>query len=63
MKNLEHYVETIPVSERSDRWAVHFTVGNQSFLIADELESLEEAAWWRDQFLTALRAMIREVTV
>jgi len=39
-----------------------FTVGNQSFQIAGPLETRAEAEWWKDQFLTALRVMVSEVT-
>ena len=61
---LEYYVEIHDNNDDGDLadYTVWFTIGNQSFQIAGELEGLEEAEWWRDKFLHALRVMVSEVT-
>ena len=59
---LERYVElqTIVGGDMPNEYRVWFVVGVQSFQVGGELDTLVEAEWWRDQFLTALRVMVGE---
>ena len=60
---LEHYVEVHELRDYDPvSYLVWFNVRGQSFQIAGELETRQEAEWWRDQFLNALRVMVSEVT-
>jgi len=58
---LEHYVNIVPIND--DRYQIVYKVKDQEFVIAcSGYAELSEAVWFRDQFLTALRVMVSEVT-
>jgi len=62
---LEHYVEinTAEYITGQPEYTTRFVVGNQSFDIgAHPLATRVEAEWYRDQFITALKVMVGEVT-
>ena len=61
---LGHYVEIVPIASLpgAPKYRINYVVSHQSFGVNGEFDTLEQAVWYRDQLLHAMRVMVSEVT-